>query len=136
MRTTLVTRLTLGALAVSMLVLAAACTTARMDKPEGFAKSESREFLAVSPEGIRLTVRKIANYPVKDVVFWRDTLKNQLAKQGYFLFKEGDFQAMGAKGLYIEWAVPFERENYAYLTALFTTGEWIVLAEAGGPLSY
>ena len=69
------------------LVLFALLTSCGVDLeiPEGFARVEkSPEYtLAVSPEGLKLRIRTTENYPVKDLVFWKEALETQLQQEGY-----------------------------------------------------
>ncbi|MCK5737280.1 MAG: DUF4349 domain-containing protein, partial [Spirochaetaceae bacterium] len=58
--------------------------TAPIPLPEGFALiDKSPDFLAISPEGVRLRVRKVKNYPEQSIAFWSETLDKELSKRGY-----------------------------------------------------
>ncbi len=118
------------------MVLFSGCSKLLIEKPEGFAiVSESKEYKAVSPEGVAYRVRVVQNYPEKNLEFWKSALKNQLVKEGYMLITDEEtFQASGKEGVFFEWAVPYMNKNYAFLTGILVYGKRIALVEAAGDL--
>jgi hypothetical protein len=114
------------------LLLLGSCTNLAVRKPEGFAVVKTRDqYKAVSPEGMLYRVRIMDNYPVQDLEFWSQALKNQLLKEGYTITVDGErFETMAAPGILFEWAVPYGHESYLYLTAIIVTEKEIAIAEA------
>ncbi len=107
-----------------------------IEKPAGFAIAESEDgglYSAVSPEGIIFGIKTAENYPVKDIEFWSDALKNQFINNGYQLYKEEELLIEnGSKGIYFEWLAPYSSSTYIYLTFITVKGDNIVIAEAAG----
>jgi hypothetical protein len=123
----------------AVLLLAAAvlslpgCSRIGVKKPEGFAENrEAGMYRAISPEGVRYSVRIVKNYPQKDLLFWKDALKNHMLKSGYMLIKEDNFNAGTQPGAYFEWGAPYGNQNYIYLTAIIIRDREIAVAEAAG----
>lgn len=111
-----------------------ACSKLEVEKPAGFAETARKtEYRAISPEGMLYRVRSVDNYPEKDLDFWSKALKNQLAKEGYFLTDDGEkFTAGDRHGVLYEWGVRYGNEDFIYLTAIIVFDNRITIAEAGG----
>ncbi len=107
-----------------------------IEKPEGFAIAEVGDgelYSAVSPEGILFDIKTAENYPVKDIDFWGNALRNQFIDNGYQLYKEEEISIEnGSKGIYFEWLAPFASSTYIYLTFITVEGDNIIIAEAAG----
>lgn len=106
-----------------------------IDLPEGFALIDKAPvFLAISPEGVRLKVRKIDNYPEQSAEFWAKALESDLRNRGYLAVetdagKEWDESIPFSASL---WALPMGNEDYLYLTSLrLKKGKLEVLEMAG-----
>ncbi|MCK4541756.1 MAG: hypothetical protein KAU17_05920 [Spirochaetales bacterium] len=115
------------------------CTTTSLEMriPEGFALLEKNNagFSAISPEGIRLEIRKESNEPFKDIDFWEKAYLNHMEQSGYEKFSEPEyFTAEPGDGFFIEWAVPYQGETYIYLNAVLLKEKEIIILEAAGPL--
>lgn len=110
------------------------CANLEVKKPAGFAETVKKtEYRAISPEGMLYRVRSVDNYPEKDLDFWSKALKNQLAKEGYLLTKDGEeFTAGNQRGVLYEWGVRYGNEDFIYLTAIIIFDKRITIAEAGG----
>ncbi len=124
--------LILGILALS------GCVTVSMQVPEGFALQNKTfdNMKAISPEGLRLELRRALNSPEKDLTFWQDAYLYQMIESGYQLFSETErFTSKSGPGFYTEWAVPYLGETWIYLNAVIIKGKDIVILEAAGPLS-
>jgi hypothetical protein len=108
------------------------CAKPSVETPVGFAEAKSREFYrAVSPEGMQYILRKVKNYPRKELPFWGETLKNHLLEEGYHLRDDGgSFQSEIGEGMYFEWIVPYGTKDYIYLTAVVVHRKKIFIAEA------
>jgi len=107
--------------------------------PEGFALvDKSPEFLAISPEGVRLRVRKVKNYPEQSVDFWIDTLEKELSNRGYIsVDKIPDFNWLEDKSFdFSLWALPWGNDNYLYLTGLRVEKGRIEILEMAGSSEY
>jgi hypothetical protein len=128
------------ALLGGLLVFLAACSNFYVETPRGFAEIPWEQnpqnmvlYKAVSPEGIRFSVRKEENYPRMELDFWARALKNQLQKEGYTLIgKEQDFQAEQRNGVYFEWGLPYGNETYIYFTSLLVCDDELLVIEAAG----
>lgn len=109
-----------------------------IDNPEGFAVANVRAgelYSAVSPEGIFFSVKTENNYPLKDIDFWREALKNQFDKNGYQLYKEEELYAGSNKGVLFEWLAPYSGSTYIYLTYITVNNDKIIIAEAAGEVN-
>jgi hypothetical protein len=107
--------------------------------PEGFALvQKSPVFLAISPEGVRLRVRKVKNYPEQNIGFWMETLDIDLSRRGYIpvdMELPGDW----GDGENFEtrlWALPLGGQDYLYLTGLRLDGGKIEILEMAGEAEY
>ena len=113
--------------------------TFSIEKPEGFAVAEIKQgelYNAVSPEGIILGVKTEENYPVKDIEFWSNALKNQFINNGYQLYKEEEINIEnGSKGVLFEWLAPYASSTYIYLTFITVKNSKIIIAEAAGEVN-
>jgi len=107
--------------------------------PEGFALIEkSPELIAISPEGVRLRVRKVKNYPQQSIDFWSDTLEKELFKRGYIPVDTaltGDWGG-GSQFQTRLWAVPWGNQDFLYLTGLREDGGKIQILEIAGGAEY
>jgi hypothetical protein len=132
-----------------MLVLTG-CGVPRMDVPEGFAPvkrggrtiirealSGTGSFKAVSPEGMVIRLRSEKNEPRKDLDFWSEALVTQLESEGYKRRGEGVSVSSAAKekGLYYEWIVPYDNQDYMYVTCVIPIEKRIVILETAADLS-
>lgn len=120
-----------------VVLLATACGRVRMDAPEGFAPIKTpKALVAVSPEGVRLRVRSLRNYPEQDLEFWSKALANHLEQEGYHQAEEGErFQAGSRAGVATTWLLPYANQTWTYLTAVVVAGKRIYVAEAAGELT-
>jgi hypothetical protein len=120
-------------LAAVVLLCLPGCSKIKVKKPEGFAENrEGSAYKAISPEGVRYGIRYVKNYPQKDILFWKDALKNHMLKSGYMLIKEDTFTAGTQPGAYFEWGAPYGNQNYINLTAVIIYDREIAIAEAAG----
>jgi hypothetical protein len=117
-----------------LLLLLSGCLSLSVEKPEGFAEiSPFPSYRAISPEGLRYSVRTVKNYPPQDLGFWGRALKNHLQAEGYVLIRPGEgFEAANREGLLFEWGLPYRNQSYIYLTAIMLWEQDIVIAEAAG----
>jgi len=105
-----------------------------VETPQGFAEiSPFPAYRAISPEGVRYSIRTVQNYPPQDLKFWGQALKNHLQAEGYLLIRpEERFEAANREGLIFEWGLPYRNQSYIYLTAIMLWEKDIVIAEAAG----
>lgn len=110
-----------------------------IELPENFALVDIRpDFLAVSPEGVRLRITDTENYPQQSADFWFESLSNELEGRGYRRV-DGDMNPeWGGKSpfLYGLWAVPWGNEDYLFLTGLRLKGTKIEILEMAGPVRF
>jgi hypothetical protein len=115
--------------------LLAGCATLRpvLEQPKGFAEYRDQStYRAVSPEGVVVRVRLVANDPPQTLEFWAEALKTQLQKNGYSLVREEAAETRAGKGMLLEWAAPVGQEDWIYLTGIAVIGSRIAIAEAAG----
>jgi hypothetical protein len=124
-----------AALLVLAVTAAAGCSRVSLDTPEGFARVEGRgEYRAVSPEGMLLRVRTVANNPRKGPEFWSEALETHLREEGYRpAGPPRPLTSAGGSGFVYEWALPYGQQSYLYLTAVAVQGRRIIVAEAAAP---
>jgi hypothetical protein len=104
--------------------------------PTGFARySDSREFKAVSPEGVVFRVRSEENKPFAELSFWKEALKKRMLDAGYIFLREAPIAADGQQGYLLELTAPLGEKDCTYLTAVFVRGKKIVIAEAAGEVT-
>ena len=88
------------------------CTRFSVSTPEGFAEIDVRgrgRYLAVSPEGVRFSLRTVKNYPEKEISFWKDALKNHMEEAGYALIEGPEkISAKDREGVFFEWGAPYQ----------------------------
>ena len=102
-------------------------------RPEGFAERRDGEvYRAVSPEGLLLRVRTVANDPPKDLAFWSEALRVQLTREGYRPIGQEQKLAGDPGGVFYEWGVRYGNEDHLFLTAILVLGDRLAVAEAGG----
>jgi hypothetical protein len=108
----------------------------KIDAPEGFAvnqvKADAKEFVCVSPEGIRFRVKIIDNKPKQQLDFWAQALKNKLDQSGYTFLHEEPFLAGKNSGIYCEWGAPLGNSDYVYMTAIVISGNHMAVCESAG----
>lgn len=136
-------KMTLAILLLSFLsiLVFSGCQKVSMEVPEGFAKIEDSAelYTAVTPEGMKLSIRKEKNYPEKGTAFWGEALSHHLDEEGYTRISEGDevitFECPAGKGAYVEWGVPYGGKDYLYLTGVVVRGKDLYVIQAAGPYS-
>jgi len=120
---------------LAAIALLAGCATIRpvLEAPRGFAEyGDKLIYRAVSPEGVLLRVRLVANDPPQSLEFWAEALENQLSGSGYARLGKEPFEAPAGKGILYEWAAPVGEEDWIYLSGLCVTTRGIAVAEAAG----
>ncbi len=112
------------------------CTRYGIEAPEGFAEVQRQgagRFLAVSPEGVRLSIKTEKNYPKQDLTYWQTAMEEHMRQAGYKLIAGPEsFTAKKRQGAYFEWGAPYEGKDYLYLTGLVVAGRKLLVIEAGG----
>ncbi len=108
--------------------------------PGGFALSSERPwFQALSPEGVRIRLRKFNNYPRQTEAFWATALFTRLEGLGYIPVdaenRELDMDG-GDPFSARSWGVPLGNKDYIYLTALRLKGENLEILEIAGEAEY
>ena len=107
--------------------------------PEGFAEVDRKpDLLAMSPEGVRLRVRSVKNYPKQTLEFWSKALSSDLENRGYAPMDGPDIRDWDADDPFEDslWAVPLGNEDYLYLVSLRLSGSDIEILEMAGPAEY
>ena len=111
-----------------------------IDKPAGFAEIESsRSYMAISPEGIRLRIVRVENYPEQGADFWIAALSRDLRERGYLEMEEDivlpEFDS-DEPFLSTLWGMPVGEEDYLYLIGLRVSGRQLELLEMAGQAEY
>ena len=107
--------------------------------PEGFAEIVGWGGMdALSPEGVRLRVRRVANYPEQTAEFWDKALVTDLSERGYLPVNRETRTDWGGNGEFLAnlWALPVGNEDYLYLIGLRVNGKWIEVLELAGKAEY
>ncbi len=107
--------------------------------PNGFARIDnSEDFNVLSPEGVRLQVREVDNYPQQDVDFWIKTLNSDLENRGYLPVDFPETFDWGGDGVFhtLMWALPLGTEDYLYLIGIRVEGKTIYVLEMAGNAEY
>jgi hypothetical protein len=125
--------------AALLALLAAGCANYHPSAPEGFGRYPRGSVFksplrAVSPDGVLFTVRTEDNKPKADLPFWREALKDRMAKAGYRVVADTICSMQGSPGALIKLAAPMGNQDYSYWIAftLSASGEDILVAEAAG----
>jgi hypothetical protein len=119
--------------ALLLMMLLTGCATPVLERPSGFAEYVgTRDYRAVSPEGVVVRVRLVKNDPVQGIEFWTEALKTQLQKSGYSLVRQEPVETRVGAAVLLEWAAPVGQEDWIYLTGIAVSGTRIAVAEAAG----
>jgi hypothetical protein len=113
--------------------------SAPISLPEGFALiDKSPVYRAISPEGVRLRVRKTDNYPEQTVLFWDDALSSDLQNRGYISVDSKISTEWGGSSPFTLslWALPLGNEDYLYLTGLRLNRGKLEILEISGKAEY
>lgn len=124
-------------IAASMLLtLVVGCgPTYRMDAPSSFKRYErSSDFRWITPEGVVLRAREVANEPVATLAFWAEATRHHLERTGYKLHKQSSFRTQsGLAGERLDFMVPRGGEDWQFTVGLLLHGDRLIILEAGGP---
>lgn len=107
--------------------------------PEGFALSGERPwYRAVSPEGVQIRLKSVANYPEQTQDFWSKALFTTLEGLGYIsLNDQRDYSPDDETAFQIRrWGVPYGRRDYIYLTGLRLNRGKLEILEIAGEAEY
>lgn len=120
-------------------LLALGCAHYHPAAPEGFGRYPrgavfASALRAVSPDGVLFTVRTEDNRPKADLPFWREALKDRMAKAGYRVVADTSCSMKGSPAALIKLAAPMGNQDYFYWIAftLSPSGDDILVAEAAG----
>jgi len=106
-----------------------------MELPSGFALVDNKpEFKGLSPQGVRLRLKRVKNYPRQSLDFWVEALENHLKSRGYlplspdkapsFIEDQGFSSTL--------WGVPAGEQDMIYALGLRLSGSKIEILEVGG----
>jgi hypothetical protein len=104
--------------------------------PVGFSewRKESR-YRAVAPDDVLFAVRVERHKPKAELSFWKEAVRQRMEAAGYKVISEGDLEAGGRAGAFVELAAPMGTEDWTYLLAFFPDGRRMVIAEAAGAIA-
>ena len=115
------------------------CTRYRLTAPEGFAEVKRQgagTFLAVSPEGVQMSIKTRRNYPKQDLQYWQTAMREHMLEAGYQLIAgPAGFETEKRQGVYFEWGAPYQGKDCIYLTGLVVSGRRLLVIEAGGEVT-
>ncbi len=108
--------------------------------PQGFAPVDSRRsWEAISPEGLRLRILRVKNYPEQNQDFWTTALERDLRERGYLPVAQNsaiiDFEA-GDDFATSLWGMPVGELDYLYLIGIRVDGKKLDILEFAGPAEY
>ena len=114
-------------------LLLAACRTARMELPAGFAKYKEEPFRAVSADAVRLRVRSIPNNPRAALDVIQKTMEQHFKNQGYRILRNEAIENKdGLQGRLFLTSIATLNGSYRYLSVIYPDDERILLLEAAG----
>jgi hypothetical protein len=106
-----------------------------MDTPEGFAAfADTGAVRVISPEGVVMRVRTVANEPEQSLGFWSEALELQLTESGYLLVDKAEMTMGTEDGVLMEWLAPVGEEDWIYVTGISVVDTLIAVVEAAGPV--
>ena len=118
-------------------VAAAACGPPpyAMEAPDAFKRFErSSDFRFITADGVMLKGREVENYPVAELDFWIDALKQHLEERGYAHKSESCFEtADGLDGCTVDFVLPYGAEDWVLSETLFVIDDRVILLEAAAP---
>lgn len=105
-----------------------------MDEPDGFAAfGVEQDFRAMSPEGVVVRTRSVANEPAQTLSFWAELLERHLTDSGYLMIERAEFSTDDNNGVLFEWLAPVREDDWIFLTAIVVRDDTIAIVEAAGP---
>ena len=120
-------------LLIGFIILLSGCSRFNVKNPEGFASENTKGIhYSFSPEGVKIKIRRFANKPSMDNVFWAESLQKHLEGKGYRLVEKIVSSEGAEKCIKYYWLMPYGNEYYIYMTAVLSNKKSIVIAEAAG----
>ncbi len=107
----------------------------RVDPPQGFAvyTGDTDSFRSISPDGVRIRIRRVENNPRGDAAMWGQALAAYLKDRGYHGISEEKIVSRdGREGVFAEYAYWYNAEEYRYAIAVFTGPDHLYIVESGG----
>lgn len=107
------------------------------DAPKQFKAYDAVGIRMITPDGVKLKVREVENYPKKaDLSFWTEAVVRHLESNGYTKVRETTFSTRkGTPGVTLEFVVPRGPEDWVFSETIFVVEKRIVLVEAAGPFA-
>ncbi|MDC7233924.1 MAG: DUF4349 domain-containing protein [Spirochaetales bacterium] len=107
--------------------------------PDGFALADRKPwFQLLSPEGVRLRLRDVENYPEQNKDFWTRALFAHMEGLGYIALDQEKTLSLdeGESFSIRSWGVPLGRKDYIYMTGIRLKGSRIEILEITGEAEY
>lgn len=126
-------------LAAALVALLAGCPSVpsiRMDAPASFRSYErpDHKIRMISPDGVRLLVREVENYPEADLPFWAEALSRHVDAKGYQIIERVELVTReGRRAITTEFLVARGAEDWVLAETLIVAGPRLILVEAAGP---
>lgn len=126
-------------LILALPLLLAACATARMDVPAGFAHfdKEESQFLMAAADGFMVRARIAGDGDALagnlDIALWQKETDGFLTARGYIPATKREVKTGGGMtGTLTEYTILYNGEEHRYAVALFSDGKLLFTVEAGG----
>ena len=122
---------------ISVALLLGGCAGVIVETPSGFVDLDANgrfDRRAVTADGVVFAVRRIDNDPRAPLSFWTDVVRDRLVGAGgYALTEERPLRAAsGEEGRQLRLGRAENGHAYVYWVTLFTSGDHLLLVEAGG----
>lgn len=124
----------------SSLFVTVQCRSFDATAPDGFAVYDngwgsvfSKEFKAITSDGIRYRVREVKNEPKGDAVLWQQTLRKSLEKRGFRIINDSFLTTdQNKRANFIDSQLSAGGHDYLYFIAFIVDNDRIIVTEAGG----
>lgn len=102
--------------------------------PEKFSiYRRSKSYMAISPDGVKVSIRRVKPEPKMESEFWKEAVRNHLISRGYE--PRGEVRSLGEeRGFSMMWLLPYAGEEYIYSFAVAVQGKRLEIVESAGPL--
>ena len=108
------------------------------EPPSAFSQypEEDERLRLISPEGVKVLIRRRRNYPSGEGAFWRDAISGHLERNGYIEQSRHQVTptAQRPEGYAVRFTRPYRGEDWGYLITVFVDGDELILVEMSGLL--
>ena len=108
------------------------------EPPSTFSQypEEDERLRLISPEGVKVLIRRRRNYPLGEGDFWREAISGHLQRNGYLERSRSQIVATAQRpeGHAVSFTRPYRGEDWGYLITVFVDGDELILVEMSGLL--